>query len=308
MTAFLRFAREMGYSERVHSISLGQGQGPVANKMIQTAKKNGDWVFLQNCHLARSWMPSMEIIIKAFSDPRELIHEDFRLFLSSAPCDFFPVSVLQNSAKVTNEPPKGLRANVRGAFAGMVQSFFEDHPMQLTWRKLIFSLCFFHAIIQERKKFGPLGWNIKYEFSNSDRECALDNLRLFLEDGKIPWDALSFITAEITYGGRVTDVWDQRCLRTVLRRFFNPACITDSYSYSASGVYFPPSQPSVKGYVEYVETLPFQDDPEIFGMHDNANLAYLRDETRTLLGTVLEVQPRLTASGSGKTPDEVWIL
>ncbi len=177
--------------------------------------------------------------------------------------------------------------------------------MQLTWRKLIFSLCFFHAIIQERKKFGPLGWNIKYEFSNSDRECALDNLRLFLDDGKIPWDALSFITAEITYGGRVTDVWDQRCLRTVLRRFFNPACITAEYSYSTSGVYYPPSHSGIKGYVEYVETLPFQDDPEIFGMHDNANLAYLREETKTLLGTILEVQPRMTSSGSGKTPDEV---
>jgi len=187
----------------------------------------------------------------------------------------------------------------------MTQSFFEDHPMGKTWKKLIFSLCFFHAIIQERKKFGPLGWNIKYEFSNSDRECALDNLRLFLEEGKIPWDALKFITGDITYGGRVTDTWDQRCLRTVLRRFFTPQCLEGEYKYSSSGQYYAPNASSLKEYIDYVEGLPFQDDPEIFGMHDNADLAYQREETRALLGAILEVQPRLTSSGAGKTPDQL---
>lgn len=48
--------------------------------------------------------------------------------------------------------------------------------------------------LQERKKFGPLGWNIPYEFNDSDRECALLNLNLFCKDGNIPWDALIYIT------------------------------------------------------------------------------------------------------------------
>ena len=47
MGAFLRFAKERGYMERIHAISLGQGQGPVAEKLINTATKSGDWVFLQ---------------------------------------------------------------------------------------------------------------------------------------------------------------------------------------------------------------------------------------------------------------------
>ena len=81
----------------------------------------------------------------------------------------------------------------------------------------VFSLCFFHAILQERKKFGPLGWNIKYEFNDSDRECCLLNLDLFCKGGKIPWDALTYITGSITYGGRVTDSWDQR---SVLKLYF----------------------------------------------------------------------------------------
>ncbi|KAL6467190.1 hypothetical protein MHYP_G00249940 [Metynnis hypsauchen] len=305
MGAFQRFAKERGYLERVESISLGQGQGPIAEKMIAEAVKNGNWIFLQNCHLAVSWMLSMEEIIKTFTEPDTVIHENFRLFLSSMPTSAFPVTVLQNSVKVTNEPPKGLRANVRRAFTEISSTFFEEHILGRKWRKIIFGLCFFHAIIQERKKFGPLGWNIRYEFNDSDRECALLNLNLYCQSGHIPWDALIYITGEITYGGRVTDAWDQRCLRTILKSFFSPATLDEGYKFSASGIYFALESDSLKEYNSYIENLPIIDDPEIFGMHENANLAFQRQETLTVINTILEVQPRSTAAGGGKSNDEV---
>lgn len=43
----MRFATEMGFSKRVQSISLGQGQGPVAEKLIDQGLERGDWIFLQ---------------------------------------------------------------------------------------------------------------------------------------------------------------------------------------------------------------------------------------------------------------------
>ncbi|XP_069092738.1 dynein axonemal heavy chain 6 isoform X2 [Pleurodeles waltl] len=305
MGAFQRFAKEKGFSDRVQSISLGQGQGPIAEKMIKDAVISGNWVFLQNCHLAVSWMLPMEELIKTFTEPNATINENFRLFLSSMPSNTFPVTVLQNSVKVTNEPPKGLRANIRRAFTEITPTFFEEHVLGNQWRKVIFGVCFFHAIIQERKKFGPLGWNICYEFSDSDRECALMNLNLYCQEGKLPWAALIYITGEITYGGRVTDAWDQRCLRTVLKRFFSPSTLEDSYKYSDSGIYFAPEADNLQVYKEYIEHLPLTDDPEIFGMHENANLAFQRKETSTLITTILDVQPRTTTQGAGQSNDEI---
>ncbi|KAM7393703.1 hypothetical protein PAMP_020556 [Pampus punctatissimus] len=274
MGAFQRFAKERGYLDRVESISLGQGQGPIAEKMIQAALKSGKWVFLQNCHLAVSWMLAMEELIKTFTEPDTSIDENFRLFLSSMPTKVFPVTVLQNSVKVTNEPPKGLRANMRRAFTEISSDFFEDHVLGRQWRKIVFGICFFHAIIQERKKFGPLGWNIRYEFNDSDRECALLNLNLYCKAGSIPWDALIYITGEITYGGRVTDAWDQRCLRTILKGFFSPKTLKPGYTFSSSGTYYAPETDKLELYKKYIESLPIIDDPEVFGMHDNANLAF----------------------------------
>uniref|UniRef100_A0A8C3AFB1 Dynein axonemal heavy chain 6 n=1 Tax=Cyclopterus lumpus TaxID=8103 RepID=A0A8C3AFB1_CYCLU len=305
MGAFQRFAKERGCLDRVESISLGQGQGPIAEKMIHAAMTTGKWVFLQNCHLAVSWMLAMEELIKTFTEPDTSIDENFRLFLSSMPTKVFPVTVLQNSVKVTNEPPKGLRANMRRAFTEISSNFFEDHVLGQQWRKIIFGMCFFHAILQERKKFGPLGWNIRYEFNDSDRECALLNLNLYCKDGTIPWDALIYITGEITYGGRVTDAWDQRCLRTILKGFFSPQTLEPDYAYSSSGIYYAPDTDELEQYKTFIESLPIIDDPEVFGMHENANLAFQRQETMTLISTILDVNPRSSAHHGAKSNDDI---
>lgn len=62
--------------------------------------------------LAKSWMPALEKIVFGLADAAETNNPAFRLFLTSAPATYFPVSILQNGVKMTNEPPKGIKANV----------------------------------------------------------------------------------------------------------------------------------------------------------------------------------------------------
>ena len=64
MLDLLKLADEMKFSKKFEKVSLGQGQGPKAERLLREGMERGLWVCLQNCHLAVSWMPSMERIIE----------------------------------------------------------------------------------------------------------------------------------------------------------------------------------------------------------------------------------------------------
>ena len=300
--SWIQFAEDMGFSSRLDSISLGQGQGPIAERKLAAAGKVGSWLLLQNCHLAVSWMPKMETIVDAF-DPATL-HPDFRLWLTAMPSPQFPVSVLQNSVKMTLEPPKGLKANVIGTFQGFNDEMFESCAQVEPYKRLCFSLSWFHAVMQERRKFGPLGWNIQYDFSNSDRDCSLRQLKEFLDKYDfVPFKVVIELTGDVNYGGRITDDWDRRCMNTMLKEYVCPEAIEDNHQFSADPNYLQPPLGKHADYMEILKTWPLQPNPVAFGLHENADITCAQNEVRELFETVLSLQPRVSAGGGLKRED-----
>ncbi|KOB78676.1 hypothetical protein OBRU01_02040 [Operophtera brumata] len=200
MSGLVKFSME----KRVVSfetISLGQGQnvlnagpqGPIAARMINQAIMTGGWVVLQNCHVMDSWM----------------------------------------GVKMTNEAPKGLKNNIYRSYISdpiCDPEFYISCPRTEDWRRMLFALCFFHAIVQERKTFGPLGWNIHYSFSPSG-------------DYRMP--------AAMDYGS----------------------------------------------VLEHIRALPMIARPEVFGLHDNADITKDNKEANALLFGCLLTQTSVIAGG-----------
>ena len=154
----------------LEGISLGQGQGEIALKKIAEACEQGFWVVLQNCHVAESFMIPLEKKCDEISLFPGKVVENFRLWLTSYPSKDFPSSVLQNGIKMTNEPPSGLKNNLKSAF--MIDeitnpSNFNKSRNLTAYRRLLFGLCFFHSVIQERRvDFVLLEiWSSRLEYS-----------------------------------------------------------------------------------------------------------------------------------------------
>lgn len=304
MTALLQFAESKGMDKLMNKISLGQGQGPKAAKMIQEASNDGTWVVLQNCHLAPSWMPQLEKICDSLTS--ENTHPEFRLWMTSNPTPSFPITILQNSVKMTMEPPKGLRSNLQRSYKLEPianEEFFEGSSKPKAFKRLLFGLCFFHAIVQERRKFGPLGWNIPYGFDDSDLRISARQLRMFVDENEdVPISALRYLTGECNYGGRVTDDKDRILLNTLLETVYTPEIYEDdSYKLSDSGKYHAPPDGPKEEHERYIASLPITPEPEAFGLHENADITKDQNDAYMMCSSLLAMT--MTGPSGGGTDE-----
>ncbi|XP_011359187.1 dynein heavy chain 14, axonemal [Pteropus vampyrus] len=293
----LKFAQELkGTTRHVTMLSLGHGQAAKAEDLLVKAlSKTEQWVFLQNCHLAASFMPRLCAIVESFNSPEVTVDPEFRLWLSSKSDSSFPIPILQKSLKIAVENPLGLKNNLLQTFGfsgtgEVTEEMFKKPDCGPWWKKLLFSLCFFNALINERKNYGVLGWNIDYEFSSSDLEVAIKVLENALSmQATIPWQELRFLIGDVVYGGCVTDDWDRRCLNTLLYKFCNPEVLEEGFGFSGSA--------SIEDYLLVIQSLPDDDPPELLGLHPEATRGCREIQSQDFIDNLIILKPRTTHTG-----------
>nr|XP_031541762.1 dynein heavy chain 17, axonemal [Vicugna pacos] len=285
---------------KLHNVSLGQGQEVVAENALDVAAEKGHWVILQNIHLVARWLSTLDKRLERFSTGS---HHDYRVLISAEPAPspeahIIPQGILENAIKITNEPPTGMYANLHKALDLFTQDTLETCTKEIEFKCILFALCYFHAVVAERRKFGAQGWNRSYPFNNGDLTISISVLYNYLEaNAKVPWDDLRYLFGEIMYGGHITDDWDRRLCRTYLAEYVR-AEMLEGEILLAPGFQIPPNL-DYKGYHEYIdENLP-PESPYLYGLHPNAEIGFLTVTSEKLFRTVLEMQPKETDTGAG---------
>ncbi|XP_024940596.1 dynein heavy chain 8, axonemal [Cephus cinctus] len=280
------------------SISMGQGQEVHARKLLNYAKTEGFWALCQNCHLGLEYMAELVNFILDMEAP----HPNFRIWITTEPHKDFPISLLQMSIKFTYEPPQGIRAGLLATYSGMNQEML-DQCDAIQYIPLIYAVSFLHTVVQERRKFGPLGWNIPYEFNSADwlASCMFMNNHLNDYDPKrgISWQTVRYMIGEVQYGGRVTDDYDKRLLNTFAKVWFSEALFLEGYTFFKG--YSILSFKQVSDYLKAIDAMATVDPPQVYGLHPNADITYQSNATQDVLDTIISVQPKEAGGGGGES-------
>ncbi|XP_016305378.1 LOW QUALITY PROTEIN: cytoplasmic dynein 1 heavy chain 1-like [Sinocyclocheilus anshuiensis] len=285
-------------NKHITSISIGSAEGfNKADRDINTAVKSGRWVMLENVHLAPGWLMQLEKKLHSMQP-----HACFRLFLTMEINPKVPVNLLRAGRIFVFEPPPGMKANMLRTFSSIPVARMCKSPNERA--RLYFLLAWFHAVIQERLRYAPLGWSKKYEFGESDLRSACDTVDTWLDDtakgrqnispDKIPWAALRTLMAQSIYGGRIDNEFDQRLLNTFLERLFTTSSFDSEFKLALKvdghkDIKMPDGIRREE-FIHWVELLPDTQTPSWLGLPSNAEKVLLTTQGIDMMGKLLKMQ------------------
>lgn len=169
-----------------------------------------------------------------------------------------------------------------------------------------------HSVVLERRKYGPLGFCVPYEFNYGDMEASLLFIdkhmsNCFTNNGQYSWKAIRYITCDVQYGGRITDDLDRELFNAYVDVWLTEKLFEPNFLFNSLLTDFQYQMPDATEhpkYLEYIDSMPAQDSPLVFGLNHLADLTFRLNESLTLINTLVDTQPKESGGSGGLSRED----
>ncbi|XP_048523986.1 dynein axonemal heavy chain 7-like [Dendroctonus ponderosae] len=254
------FALVKGELHNFHHLSLSEANCFNAEELIEQGRKSGSWILLQNCHYTGEWLFQLDQLLKSMDF--ENTCENFRLFLTSSDSSEFPLELIQNSIKIVEEPPDSLGRNLLRIYNNpplIGKGFFYGCPgKQEVFSRLLFALCNFHTLLQQRRKFR--NWNVMWRFEEADLGHSLELLRESVNEQICLFEKVYFVIGECIYNGHLGSNHEKSFVLEMLKTCVSEKVLGKNTGQSNGGrIQTLPSKNDRRDYLRHIEGLPEQE-------------------------------------------------
>ena len=281
------------------SIAMGSNETLLqAFKLLQRATEKKVYLLLRNLHLCPSiWLMELEQKLQT------ALHPASKIFLASKIHPLLPKTLIRRARVLICESPVGIQASLTRSFHALTNpTVLETPPVERS--RVVFLLCWFRAILTERRRYAPIGWSKAYEFTDADQICAIETISYWmtrvgkskqhLDPSEIPWKTIRILLKQSIFGARIDNPYDLQLMDSFLNHLFSPKTFEFDFQL-VKGIKVPERLKTREEYLDWIKTqIPAVNPVEWLGLSKSAETMVLTKQGLDILDRIEPVDENST--------------
>lgn len=282
-------------NKKLQIVSLGSKEGTdLVKKEIQSVSSRGEWLLIQNIQMSPEWLSHLEKMINEVTTD-----SNFRLFLTTNLNCTIPTTLIENSQVLVFENEPTLKNIMLETFKFYDESLLSQKTPE--FRYVYFLVCWYHSLILSRLRYVPVSFTKSYDINESDFQACLNaidsimhqNGRTNISPEDIPWEKISLVVGELSYGGKIDNSEDLKyfidlsnslfCLQSFLPDFnliHNP--LTKDILNKPDGI-------SINTYIQWINDLPNEIPFSWIHLDNNTQETVILNEQKIICKEILNM-------------------
>lgn len=208
-------------NQTLHRIFLGHDHSFIRNE-LEYARLHGHWILVDDIDLCPKFLNNFDYVLQMISIPNSDTEDNFRAFILASPDIYLPAHILHSSVRYADDGTNMSNYRNQPCLSDEVIQLLEANLTNTDSMQKMIYFCSLNGLIHERRQFKHFGWNLPYEFTDSDLMCALSIVELMYRRPKhvTHWNDIWCIVHN-SWGTQMIDSIDYQRLMVLSEQFYD---------------------------------------------------------------------------------------